>query len=565
MTTGDIKNNIRKLIGELKQVSYDIKLIDFDAVIHGIPSAFLPIIHHVLLDFSSDLASFFARKDYELYARTDLRFVETVYKILLQEFSYKPSLTKQQFLALGFAERKIILLTDIVKLCREKHKSISKKKPIKFSYTSSKNATKLSTAQGNTIISSKNPDTIVKEVDSHIERKAADNCFLEQNPPLLSKKGDGNSTKDEVTSTSLIELPSIENVKVSKGLPLPNLSATSWTTKSDTRTTIPKPCDSLAVTPLREVENGVDTSVEKSRADVLDIEYIEPNGFKVVKHDTTMNGKDLEYDKQDGSRRDDTVNPGDQSSMERLDLAVSNQSESAMASSSEHRCKCNHHQVVETLQKQMIYLQSSLKNLVTMSNELFARVVLLETQNRLMEKKIESINLASNIDIDEDLSGLAATKEYTSRQLRSNRKFMSDEWDDASSPQSRVAVQYSPERYADVENSLPEDFEPINEQLIAEMNNNEMNSKEVFSNPKHEKAVGKGSRDMLVAEEKKAEHEGGINQEVISTEDEMVLSPLHEGEFSFMEEDTRATVKNLQRKLEETMKLFQMQTNITQL
>lgn len=53
---------------------------------------------------------------------------EEVYKILRNEFNYRPSLNLTQFFNPGFAERKLILVCDLIKLCKRKHNEISKQK-----------------------------------------------------------------------------------------------------------------------------------------------------------------------------------------------------------------------------------------------------------------------------------------------------------------------------------------------------------------------------------------------------------------------------------------------------
>ena len=127
MTTGDLKNNLRKLVSELKQVHFPQNELDLKGIAQGIPKAFLPALHHVFLDYSISLAQYFSSKEYELYGKTDLRFLETVYKVLRDEFGYKPHVTKEQFLTIGFAERKIISLCDILKLLRGKHEEMNPK------------------------------------------------------------------------------------------------------------------------------------------------------------------------------------------------------------------------------------------------------------------------------------------------------------------------------------------------------------------------------------------------------------------------------------------------------
>lgn len=127
MTTGDLKNNLRKLHSELKLVNYSGEL-DIVGLSIGKPSAFLPILHFVLTEFSRDLAQYFFSKDYELLRKNDLKFVQVVYRILRDEFSAKAALTKDQFFTLGFAERKLQFVASVVQLCRIKSESLKPKR-----------------------------------------------------------------------------------------------------------------------------------------------------------------------------------------------------------------------------------------------------------------------------------------------------------------------------------------------------------------------------------------------------------------------------------------------------
>lgn len=127
MATGDLKNNLRKLVSELKQVHFPQNELDLKGIAQGVPQAFLPALHHAFLDYSISLAEYFAAKEYDLYGKTDLRFLEAVYKVLRDEFGYKPQVTKEQFLTIGFAERKIISLCAILKLLRAKHIELNPK------------------------------------------------------------------------------------------------------------------------------------------------------------------------------------------------------------------------------------------------------------------------------------------------------------------------------------------------------------------------------------------------------------------------------------------------------
>lgn len=47
----------------------------------GDPSAFLPLIHYTLLVYSHPFSVDLTERGYELYAKSDLRFMEGVYKV----------------------------------------------------------------------------------------------------------------------------------------------------------------------------------------------------------------------------------------------------------------------------------------------------------------------------------------------------------------------------------------------------------------------------------------------------------------------------------------------------
>ena len=84
------------------------------------------MLHQALVHYSLPLSRWLTEKGYKLHGRNDLRFVETMYRALRDVFSYKPDLTREQFLAKGFAERKMIMSTRILELCQEKHKELSR-------------------------------------------------------------------------------------------------------------------------------------------------------------------------------------------------------------------------------------------------------------------------------------------------------------------------------------------------------------------------------------------------------------------------------------------------------
>lgn len=142
--TGDLKNNLLKTQSELRHIRYsgpfDIyRFVSLNtvasrpsahrnahSVCEGDPAAFLPIIHFILLDYSQWLAQHFAAKNYELYGKKDRRFMEAVYRLLRDEFGYKPQLTRDQFFSMGFAERKLIFISDLIRLSKTLQLNLSK-------------------------------------------------------------------------------------------------------------------------------------------------------------------------------------------------------------------------------------------------------------------------------------------------------------------------------------------------------------------------------------------------------------------------------------------------------
>lgn len=58
---------------------------------------------------------------YDLYGKTDARFVESTFRLLRDEFRYFPPLTVTQFLSAHYTERKLNLVADILRLIVDKN------------------------------------------------------------------------------------------------------------------------------------------------------------------------------------------------------------------------------------------------------------------------------------------------------------------------------------------------------------------------------------------------------------------------------------------------------------
>lgn len=125
-TTGDLRNNLSKLLRQIRRMKMELNA-DLNGLIQGTPVAFLPIIHHALMNYSLPLAQWLDEEGYEMFGKNDLRFIESLYKVLRDVFHYVPVLTREQFLATGFAERKMIMATDILRHCESKHRQLTQK------------------------------------------------------------------------------------------------------------------------------------------------------------------------------------------------------------------------------------------------------------------------------------------------------------------------------------------------------------------------------------------------------------------------------------------------------
>ncbi|XP_072904118.1 centrosomal protein of 44 kDa isoform X1 [Hemitrygon akajei] len=124
MTTGDLRGSLRKLEQGLRSLNYP-QDIDYNGLAKGDPAAFLPIMSYAFTSYSTYVTEQLIASGVELAGKNDTRFLDAVYKVLRDQFQYKPLLLKEQFLHCGFAERKIQLLCDIISLVTKKHKELS--------------------------------------------------------------------------------------------------------------------------------------------------------------------------------------------------------------------------------------------------------------------------------------------------------------------------------------------------------------------------------------------------------------------------------------------------------
>lgn len=109
----------------------------------------LRLVHFALLDSSRALAAYLvgkvrrerseaeahapltrhpASQGYDLYGKTDARFVESVFRLLRDEFRYFPSMSAAQFLSTQFVERRLRLTADILELAGQKRRELQRER-----------------------------------------------------------------------------------------------------------------------------------------------------------------------------------------------------------------------------------------------------------------------------------------------------------------------------------------------------------------------------------------------------------------------------------------------------
>ena len=124
--TGDLKNSVLKLVREAKRMKLE-SVLDPDGLISGETKSHLPILSQALNSYSLPLSKYLHSKGYELFGKTDSRFLDVVYRMLRDEFNYRPKITRLQFFTdSSFIERKILFTFDLLKLCQSKHRDLQR-------------------------------------------------------------------------------------------------------------------------------------------------------------------------------------------------------------------------------------------------------------------------------------------------------------------------------------------------------------------------------------------------------------------------------------------------------
>ncbi|CAH8581384.1 unnamed protein product [Schistosoma margrebowiei] len=108
----NIKGSIENLRRQLRSIrfSYDV---NFQGMVLGQSSAFVEFYRRLLCDYNAKVTSYLVELGFGMLGTTDSRFMEVLYRILRDVFSYRPSITMAQFFVTGFAERKIEMATSV--------------------------------------------------------------------------------------------------------------------------------------------------------------------------------------------------------------------------------------------------------------------------------------------------------------------------------------------------------------------------------------------------------------------------------------------------------------------
>ncbi|EFN54629.1 hypothetical protein CHLNCDRAFT_135165 [Chlorella variabilis] len=124
MATGDVRAAVAALESTLRSLRFTT--LDAAAAEAGSPAPLLPALDYLLLRCSKHVALLVAQQGLQLHGKSDLRFVEGVFKFVRDALGIRSPLTPAQFLSEGFAERKVLLVQSIAKACKEHHNAAAR-------------------------------------------------------------------------------------------------------------------------------------------------------------------------------------------------------------------------------------------------------------------------------------------------------------------------------------------------------------------------------------------------------------------------------------------------------
>ncbi|KAG7386846.1 Centrosomal protein of 44 kDa [Phytophthora pseudosyringae] len=126
MSEQDVRNAAERLRKLLRVAQYpELRALRLEA---GAVSDLLRVLHFVLLDSSRAVAQFLADRGYDLYGKTDARFVESAFRLLRDEFRCFPSLSAAQFLTRQFVARRLAIVADAAAAVAQKRQELQRAK-----------------------------------------------------------------------------------------------------------------------------------------------------------------------------------------------------------------------------------------------------------------------------------------------------------------------------------------------------------------------------------------------------------------------------------------------------
>lgn len=127
MATGDLKNCGTRLQSLLRAAKYH-NVVDYSALFFGVPQEFLPLLHFIFQEYSLPFTKYLLKKGHEMSGKSDKQFLDSVYKVLRDEFGYVPKLSKDRFFCNGYTEQKMIMTSNIYQFILDKCKGPRKTK-----------------------------------------------------------------------------------------------------------------------------------------------------------------------------------------------------------------------------------------------------------------------------------------------------------------------------------------------------------------------------------------------------------------------------------------------------
>ncbi|KAL9646167.1 hypothetical protein ABK040_008044 [Willaertia magna] len=117
---GDLNNNLATLRKLLSNINYGNRVFDIEGIKRGISSSIIAILNFIFMEYNEAIAKYLVHKGYDIYGKKEVKFYQIIYSILINEFDYRPNIPIDNIVKDGYAERKILLLCDIIRLVKQK-------------------------------------------------------------------------------------------------------------------------------------------------------------------------------------------------------------------------------------------------------------------------------------------------------------------------------------------------------------------------------------------------------------------------------------------------------------